>query len=283
MVRRKPKRKPRKHNRSAVQQQPQHGQPPVTPPAPALLQNPIPTEQTGAGGNAAKNEDQRKITIVEPFGRWHLLFAGVLTIATVWQVFAMIEQNAAVDEQGRDTDKANEVAAAAAKAAQNAADAAKRSNEIAGDTAAKQLRAYVMIMPGSALYHSPADGSYTVSLQVKNAGQTPAHKTAMRVAPVYGSAGYKGPFDLSLLGNSSEEITIAPGHQVEFKPGVPPLRPDLAAVANEKKLEILIFGKITYIDAFGKSRFVDFRFRRGQLVAPNVYQLEFQAEGNNSD
>ena len=173
------------------------------------------------------------------------LFAGLVTLFTwrLWQ--ATIELRVATDKLW---------------------DAGERQRQLAEDTAERQLRAYVFVDGGSLILMTTDQGRMFIQGRVvlKNFGQTPGYKfatwTRMDVLET------KSPVFRDDLEGFGESV-IGPGS----KRHVPVVRgpidtADLQAIRRGTK-SIFIWGRIDYVDAFGKARYLKFYNVSGREIS----------------
>jgi hypothetical protein len=144
-----------------------------------------------------------------------------------------------------------------------ATNAAVRANEIAGDTAKRQLRAYISVEPRGV--NAPdRDGLVRVPLFIKNCGQTPAY--SVMVFQRFALFERPNDFDPTRLpdrGLSAEasDIVFGPGEGNYVYPYIRAnfLADNMAAIAEQKKA-LIHFGSVSYVDAFGEGRETNFAF-----------------------
>ncbi len=145
-----------------------------------------------------------------------------------------------------------------AKAAVLSADAAKLSVDITQQIAERQLRAYVHVSNAGIL---SKEGEFVVAVRFRNSGQTPAYKYTIRMGigfDVY-------PFPKARIGEALHNGPIVPSQQTLPPTGSTDMREELPLMPNHVsdiaigKAAIWFYGRITYLDAFEKSRFTEFR------------------------
>jgi len=145
-----------------------------------------------------------------------------------------------------------------AKAAVLSADAAKLSVDITQQIAERQLRAYVHVSNAGII---SKENEFVVAIRFRNSGQTPAYKYTIRMGiglDVY-------PFSKTRIGEALDNGPIVPNQQTlpptgstDMREGLP-LMPQHVNDIAIGKAAIWFYGRITYLDAFEKSRFTEFR------------------------
>lgn len=149
----------------------------------------------------------------------------------------------------------------AAEAADAAADAAKRSVEIATDTAKRQLRAYVTVTEAG-IDHVEAGRQPKVRLVLKNSGQTPAHHVTLWLTaserPRPTPADAFAPPDFSELPPQSKS-PIAAGEPKVADLDMGELAPEFMSMFHEGRAMIYVYGAINYTDIFGDCWYTTFR------------------------
>lgn len=136
-------------------------------------------------------------------------FDGLLTVCAIAGIGFAIYQMHILERQIGLAEKANNVAADAARAAEKAADESKRSNDIAADTAKKQLVAYFILSdPKPLISYDGAIGSYSAELKFKNVGQTPAYEAEADCRVTVSSEKPPIPKTVGAFG------TIGPGREI---------------------------------------------------------------------
>ena len=125
------------------------------------------------------------------------------------------------------------------------------------DASKRELRAYVGIVKGHVRFEESAAITFTASLKIKNFGQTPAHSFTVRagidIANEFSSEVERKA--ASVPGNN----TVFPksGHTVMFSRDFG----DTVKRPTGDEPTIFVFGRISYVDAFGCARWTNFRFR----------------------
>ena len=138
--------------------------------------------------------------------------------------------------------------------AQESADAAKKMAVTMDDTAKRQLRAYLSVMVGTALYQDRAQGRKFKGMpRVVNIGQTPAHKVAYRSSAAIMPRELPVDFTFPLPDEPSGSGVLGPHQTFDMGRAIDDFCPD-AEVGDIKigKGKILhIWGIVTYTDVFG--------------------------------
>jgi hypothetical protein len=145
----------------------------------------------------------------------------------------------------------------AAKAAEDSAKATRESVTLARETAERQLRAYVYIDGGSfkQIKAEPTRIYIEAHQLFKNFGHTPAYN--FRCAGRLDILDAENP----VFAESPEPIgqsIIGPGGERSSNIRKGPISPDDLAAIVVKKKAIYVWGYISYVDAFGKSRTLEY-------------------------
>jgi len=231
--------------------------------------------------DAQKASDSRSKTL-ESIEHKQLLFNGILAGCAVIGLGIATYQGCSIQRQIELARDANVVAQRAAKATED-------SNRIASETAESQLKAYVVIQSDSGMTYLPPEEPddkdlFIASVHVKNTGQTPAYKVDSISGALQAPLDYNGPFDYTLPGVTTDRIVMAagPGRDWTIEVSYEPNAQDFELIKKGDQT-IFVFGTIKYVDAFGKKRCTNFRYRLGDLIEGNDYNLTFEAEGNDAD
>jgi hypothetical protein len=131
----------------------------------------------------------------------------------------------------------------------------KTSIALAGDTAKRQLRAYVGVARIHIL-HTDGDWQPNVRVNFKNFGQTPAYKVANRFNCTFSNADnishdLRDRPNYSDLGPTQDmtcTALITQADWTKFKPGL-----------LDGTVKLFVYGEITYHDAFGDPHFSRYR------------------------
>jgi hypothetical protein len=168
------------------------------------------------------------------------LFTALLAVVSAWQGYFLYRAD---------------------KTAALTASAARDSIELAGNTAVRQLRAY--IFPETAILQNSAS-SPVCSVICKNCGQTPAYD--LTVWTTTSAAFY--PLEIAPSGPDTPRAEscghLGPRMTVHFfaTPDPPITNSEVAAMRSGKGA-IYLYGVVTYVDCFGESRSVKFCYYRG--------------------
>jgi hypothetical protein len=158
------------------------------------------------------------------------------------------------------------------------------------ENAERQLRAYISIDTASISIgtgpfggiHGTYAGEVVADIRFKNFGQTPAYN--VRLVTLVGTAAY--PWDNSHRCPPPNDQAGTVGPTVVFT-ALPkdPTRLDLSKIARLSSGDdaVWVFGRIEYVDAFKKPRWVNFRsFYRGNFY-DNTFPLTPDAGGNDAN
>lgn len=213
-----------------------------------------------------------------------LMVCLTAVIATAGVVGAVIFNNQLVVMQGQldEMKSAGENTKRAADAAKESADAARDAVKLAGETAERQLRAYVSA--GEATIQNFGFAEIIKGrVIVKNSGQTPAYK--MKIKTTFGFDEYplrtKPPAPDDLV----EETDLGPG---DFTQSLSPMARILTSEEigriRDGHAAIYFIGVIEYRDAFGHERITKFRRLFGGYAGVNDQgAMATDKEGNESD
>ena len=138
--------------------------------------------------------------------------------------------------------------------AQESADAAKKMAVTMDDTAKRQLRAYLSVMVGTALYQDRAQGRKFKGMpRVVNVGQTPAHKVAYRSNAAIMPRELPVDFTFPLPDETSGSGVLGPHQTFDMGKAVDDFCPDTEVddIKIGKGKILYIWGIVTYSDVFG--------------------------------
>lgn len=163
----------------------------------------------------------------------------------------------------------------AAKAAAEAASASTRQAEIAEKTAERQLRAYVFDSAGGITTRCSGlvpTGTCNILVEIKNYGSTPANKFNIIVSAAIFT---DEPSDFPHQEDKREGSfnILAPQYARDVHKSIDCTYDDVIEVINRRK-RIFVWGKISYVDAFGKARWFKFYRKNGQSHPWRNNQLE---------
>jgi hypothetical protein len=156
-------------------------------------------------------------------------------------------------------------------------DALKQQVKGAEDTAERQLRAYVGVTSGNVTLeladHSPR---LRAMLKMQNAGQTPAYKLGglggIKTGVVFEDAWLQQttPF--------AQNSMLIPNAEFAYR-----LFLTEFTAPTDGFDHTFVFGRIEYVDAFGKPRWTDFRFTVGGDLMAGPAQLHRCENGNDAN
>jgi hypothetical protein len=129
-------------------------------------------------------------------------------------------------------------------------------------TAERQLRAYVGIESCKVTTDNWGQTFY-VEVQLKNAGQTPAYNVSHRI--IAGLQVRLEPPDFAMPFRSPGIIPVAPGMTFAAAAPVAIGGPSGVATIGSGRI-IFAWGRVDYLDAFGKSHYLEFRFASGEAI-----------------
>lgn len=149
------------------------------------------------------------------------------------------------------TEKAVEEAGTATKAAQDAVAVTRDSGE-------RQLRAYIHI--DKALLKEFGSGKRPkIVLQIRNAGQTPAHNLTVDTAMVFRTPDHA---DFTPPPISAAPSVLGPGMTCsKVEQSVDPISAELYSSVIQGKEVLYVFGAVLYCDGFGAERETRFAYR----------------------
>jgi hypothetical protein len=232
-------------------------------------------------GPESKNEQQ------EPWGQRAVtdpiaVFTLCLVIVGAFQVGLFYVQLKIIRESLADAKIAADAATKAADAAQQSATATTASVKLAGQTAKRQLRAYVFV--DSARFEPPPapNSPWYIRVTLRNFGQTPAYSVVVKC-------------EKEICATKDENIIPPFSTNVAVHPPaiMPPGHPHLALLVCEELCNYqawnslvqagknaYIWGHVDYIDAFAKRRFTTFYSVCHPAVA---YDFAYCKSGNDAD
>jgi hypothetical protein len=169
---------------------------------------------------------------------------------------------------------------ASMKVAEAAAAATERSVETMEDTARRQLRAYVSV--DRAWIEFPEPGVPSVTVIVKNAGQTPAHDLRHWIHQWV----EKYPLEVQLpippegFVTSSSLLGAGATHDMWIKHPKPIVKLPFVDEIGTAEATIYVYGEIKYKDIFGNQQFVRYRLMYGGRTKPTPGFLSPCENGN---
>jgi hypothetical protein len=132
----------------------------------------------------------------------------------------------------------------------------------------RQLRAYVTVFSGAIQPTTHPNGITTISVQVtlRNSGQTPAFKERSFFLAVVDTPD-ANPFKFPPNLDDRPVSLIGPNVDTNLDVGGTISAADLQEVMNGTK-KIFVWGRVEYMDAFGKQRYLVFRDINGAWYGP---------------
>lgn len=140
---------------------------------------------------------------------------------------------------------------------------AQNANDLAKESAEKQLRAYVAVEPKGVV--APEEGELCFPLELTNRGQTPATnlEIAVDVVVYQGDARQFNPAEDGRITDDSldTEVSLGPGAHFYHHGTVTDkfVEPHLDEIA-EKRKALIHYGKLLYDDIFGERHTTNFAF-----------------------
>jgi len=168
--------------------------------------------------------------------------------------------------------------------------ALRHQNQIAVDTAQRQLRAYVCLSGSQITFERTLP---VAQIEIKNCGSTPAYDvrqwTGIRIEA--------HPLSVSLDPppqgfNMSSAIIPPNGWHGMRVPARHPIPPHLAPLIGTPAGTIYVYGEVRYKDAFGHERFTRYRLIHGGTEGPlpprvvegkTVFHVKPDTEGNDAN
>lgn len=249
---------------------------PVNSPLPAASQHsdvrgtrasPLVVETLEIPADAKDKRDAARLRELDSsISQWvMLLTAGMLIVAAVQACFFFIQLR---------------LMKRSMKVAEAAAFAANRSVETMQDTARRQLRAYVTI--DSAAIKFPEPGVPSVTVIVKNAGQTPAHDLRHWIHQWIETYPLKVQLPLPPEGFVMSASLLGAGatHEMHITHPRPIVKLPFLDQIGTPEATIYVYGGINYKDVFGEQQFVRYRLMYGGPHKPSLGNLSPCAEGN---
>jgi hypothetical protein len=125
-------------------------------------------------------------------------------------------------------------------------------------TAQRQLRAYISDIAGTATFISDTESRIEIDIQFRNAGQTPAYSVEIRCAPPVIGRPTDRHFDTPSRFAPVKTI-IGPGKEFSVRHRITQVSAvHLRQIQNAERA-IWIWGRVDYVDAFNKARYLGFR------------------------
>src|ERR1700674_386206 len=154
-----------------------------------------------------------------------------------------------------------------ATAAKVSADVSQKTLVLAGETAQKQLRAYVCV--DSAVVKFPQPDVPEAQVSFKNCGQTPAYDFRGWIHTWFCEHPLKDALPPASNALRKGTEVLPPGRKSIFVANKkPPLPPQWLALLGTVKFTFYIYGEVYYRDAFGKEQWTKYRLIYGGLGGP---------------
>lgn len=213
-----------------------------------------------------QTQSQRDLAAQEGMWRWAKIAAFVAAVMAVftgiglfliWQTLESTKDAARhAGEMAREAEKATAAAITAAQAATNA-------NDLASDTAKRQLRAYV-IGKDHRVTSFFAGGRPTFSVNIHNFGQTPAYevrcRSLVRCTDMDVDAYRFLMREADVIEGMSNSVIGPQDFQVHHNAMQAGLAHDAWEMLVRGEIRLIYAGIITYRDAFGRRRLSSFRY-----------------------
>jgi hypothetical protein len=229
--------------------------------------------RTSSQGQSANRQSTEKSSYenakTEPNeGVWHWLTHDAAGFFTLWLVIVGGFQLGFFYWQLRLIRESLDDAKIAADAARDSAAATRASVELADRTTKHQLRAYVGVKE-SEIRSGDGGNTFAVHIVIINSGETPARQVTHRIAA-----------ELQILHGpplSFELPERAPGEWVMVPDIAFTLKRDIAiggasgtGTIRTGERTIFTWGRVDYVDIFGKPQHFEFRYRSGRTVFARV-------------
>jgi hypothetical protein len=239
-------------------------------------------EGAGDHGTQAANQNQDAPKAIKPLSRMVArriisdpiaLFTVFLAIFT-WRLIVVgrDQHQAAMD--------AIDVAKVNAGVASLNGKTAEQAVRLAGDTAKRQLRAYLYVM-NNATPEFNGEGVLEGHFLLKNAGQTPALRVRTANAMSIGKLPFEGdppPIDASILKGGAP---LAPGAVFRLICRIPEPPPENWREALRKRTRaVCMYGEIRYLDVFGDEHVTTYRAMYSGPIADGIDEIIWCENGN---
>jgi hypothetical protein len=155
----------------------------------------------------------------------------------------------------------------AAVAAEASADTANKTLRAMGDTAQRQLRAYVNVFEPRIL--DLESGTPTLRIRLKNFGQTPAYQTTAKCVAQVMSVSEDVPPALGDKARPMQYGTLGPGETFSAYVRIP-LGSDLKEAILKGEKRIIAIGEVRYKDAFGEPRVTPLHMQYGGVLSATM-------------
>lgn len=176
---------------------------------------------------------------------WWLVVVGFITFGVVgWQAILMRCHAKHFEKLARETAK---------------------SVAVSQDTAKRQLRAYIVVIIGDAMWQEREKGYRFGALPLlKNSGQTPAYKVTFIAKAAILPTELPKDYKLSEMGDEAGETMVGPGHQMTMHAKVDDFVHDSEVQAiktGDRDKSLYTWGIIRYEDCFGEPHYTRFCHR----------------------
>lgn len=163
-----------------------------------------------------------------------------------------------------------------AKAANRSAKAAESAVEVTRISAEHQLRAYIFIKDALRTRREVMD-PWVIEIHIKNFGQTPAYRAEFRVSAEIIDPADEAEFAFPLPEIEDLKFDLAPDHEHTTRIDIPWLTGEVWREFKAHRKNIFLWGRVDFVDAFGKPRWMNFRFTQPGGYVLNLYTCK---EGN---
>ncbi len=155
---------------------------------------------------------------------------------------------------------------------------------VASRTAQRQLRAYISVRVSGDFppIWSPTDG-ISVTLDVHNAGETPAHGVINLLSVGHSTYPLNAPLPEPDEGPNPATASLGPKATLQIEGDRPgPLSEEIATHLRNGTLRIYVFGEIRYRDAFRVRRYTRFCITLPVEMDGSIGKAQYYATGNKS-
>lgn len=253
---------------------------------PMFIQGDITTSKSAAEAAQDVSESNKRATVDGAMVKYTQLAAVSVLLLSV----AMVAQVGMFGWQLRLLRRSGDDNSIAVKAATKAAIAAEKTLKAVQDTAKKQLRAYLGILDFGIVVAAGDKGTHIlhIAVDIKNTGQTPAHKVIQTITAETIAADANMNFPDQVTNHGSHPL--APGAQMTIHYDLYDISPaELLAIKTGKK-RLHVWGTASYIDIYGDTQLLEFRFNNAAEIHSNYgvkenlagWKLQPGKEGNSS-
>jgi hypothetical protein len=253
---------------------------------PMVIQGDITTQKSAAETASDMAESNKKAVVDTALVK----YAGLIVLCGLLLFVAALIQIGLFAWQLRLLKRAGDDTGIAVKAATKAAIAAEKTLKTTQDTAKKQLRAYlgvidfgVTVAPGDHGTHI-----FQVFVEVRNTGQTPAHKVVQTITAEIANVDEPMLFPAQVAHQGSHPL--APSAQMTVRYDLYDIAaPELLAIRAGKKV-LHVWGNASYLDIYGDTQLLEFRFNNTAKIHSSYgvkenlagWKLQQGKEGNSS-